>query len=51
VLRDAVYPIQWMGLMIICCCGVALKRMGMLGESVRKMKGDCEGGDSDNDWW
>jgi hypothetical protein len=28
---------QWMGLMITCC-GVALKRMGMLGVSVRKMK-------------
>jgi hypothetical protein len=28
---------QWMGLMIICC-EVALKRMGILGVSVRKMK-------------
>jgi len=37
VLRDAIYPMQWMGLMLICC-GVALKRMGMLGVSVRKMK-------------
>ena len=23
---------------VMICCGVALKRMGMLGESVRKMK-------------
>ena len=37
VLRSAVYPMQWMGLMVICC-GMAVKRMGMLGVSVRKMK-------------
>jgi len=24
--------------MIMICCGMAVKRMGMLGESVRKMK-------------
>jgi len=36
-LRSAVYPMQWMGLVMICC-GVAVKRMGMLGVSVRKMK-------------
>jgi hypothetical protein len=28
-LRSAVYPIKWLRLMI--CCGMALKRMGMLG--------------------
>jgi hypothetical protein len=28
---------QWMGLMMICC-EMAVKRMGMLGMSVRKMK-------------
>jgi hypothetical protein len=28
---------QWMGLMMICC-GMTVKRMGMLGVSVRKMK-------------
>jgi len=39
-----------MGLMIICC-GMALKEMGMLGASVRKRRGtDCEDGDSDTDW-
>jgi hypothetical protein len=35
--RSAVYPVQWMGLMMICC-GMAVKRMGMLGVSLRKMK-------------
>jgi uncharacterized ferredoxin-like protein len=35
-LRSAVCPMQWMGLMI--CCGMAVKRMGMLGISVRTMK-------------
>jgi len=34
--KSAVYPLQWMGLMI--CCGMEVKRMGMLGVSVRKMK-------------
>jgi hypothetical protein len=28
---------QWMGLMMICC-GMAVKRMGMLGVSFREMK-------------
>ena len=28
---------QWLGLMMICC-GMAVKWMGMLGVSVRKMK-------------
>jgi hypothetical protein len=36
VSRSAVYPMQWMRLMMICC-GMAVKRMGMLGVSVRKM--------------
>jgi hypothetical protein len=30
VLFSAVYPMQWMGLIMICC-GMAVKRMGMLG--------------------
>jgi len=34
-LRSAVYPVQWMGLMLICC-GMAVKRMGMFRVSVRK---------------
>jgi hypothetical protein len=38
-----------MRLMMICC-GMAVKRMGMLGVSVRKMKALTEGGDSDTDW-
>ena len=37
ILRSAVYPIQWMRLMIIWC-GMAVKWMGMSGVSVRKMK-------------
>ena len=37
VLRNAVYPMQWMGLVVICC-GMAVKGMGKLGVSVRKMK-------------
>ena len=36
-LRSDVYPVQWMGLMVMCC-GMAVKRMGMLGVSVRKVK-------------
>jgi hypothetical protein len=35
-LNSAVYPVQWMGLMI--CCGMSVKRMGMLALSVRKVK-------------
>jgi hypothetical protein len=35
--RSAVYPMEWMGLMTICC-GMAVKKMGMLRVSVRKMK-------------
>jgi hypothetical protein len=37
VLFSAVYPMQWMELIIVCC-GTAVNRMGMLGASVRKMK-------------
>jgi len=36
-LRSAAYSLQWMGLMLICC-GMAVKKVGMLGVSVRKMK-------------
>jgi len=39
---------QQMGLMIICC-GMIVKRMGMLGVSVRKMKALTEDGDNDTD--
>jgi hypothetical protein len=35
--KSKVYPKERMGLMMICC-GMAVKRMGMLGVSVRKMK-------------
>jgi hypothetical protein len=37
VLRSAEYPMQLMTLMMVCW-GMALKRMGMLGVSVGKMK-------------
>jgi hypothetical protein len=35
--RSVVYPMQWMGLLKICC-GMAVMRMGIVGVSVRKMK-------------
>ena len=35
-LRNAAYPMQWTGLMTICC-GIAVE-VGMLGVSERKMK-------------
>jgi len=35
--RTVKCPIQWIGLMMMCC-GMTVKRMGMLGVSVRKMK-------------
>jgi hypothetical protein len=38
-----------MGLMMVCC-GIAVKRMGMLGVSVRKMKALTVKMDSDTDW-
>jgi hypothetical protein len=34
--KKCVYPMQWMGLVI--CFGMAVKRTGMLGVNVRKMK-------------
>jgi hypothetical protein len=37
MLRSAVYPMQWMGLMVICC-GMAVKRMGMLGVKALTVK-------------
>jgi len=36
VLRSAVYPMKWMRLTV--CCGMAMKRMGILRVSARKMK-------------
>jgi len=35
--KNAVYQVQWMGLMMICF-GMRVKRMGMLGVWVRKLK-------------
>jgi len=32
-----IYPLQWVRLMRVCC-EMAVKKMGMLGESVRKTK-------------
>ena len=43
VLRGAVYPMQWMKLMMVCCV-MAVMRMGMLGVSARKMKALTEKG-------
>jgi hypothetical protein len=34
--RSTVYQMQWMGLMV--CCGMAVRRMGLFGVSVRNMK-------------
>jgi signal transduction protein with GAF and PtsI domain len=31
-------PMQWMRLMMMILCGMTVKRMGMLGVSVRKIK-------------
>ena len=48
-LNSAVYPVQWMGLII--CCGMSMKRMGMLALSVKKVGvTDCEDGETDTDW-
>jgi hypothetical protein len=44
-----IYPVQWMGLMMVCG-GMAVKRMGMLGVSVRKMKALIGDRDSDSEW-
>jgi hypothetical protein len=49
VTRSAVYPVQWVNLMIIYC-GMAVKRLEMLGVSVRKIKALTEGGDIDTGW-
>jgi hypothetical protein len=35
ILSSAVFLVQWMGLMMVCC-GMAVKRRDMLGVSVRK---------------
>ena len=35
--KCSIYPMQWMGLIMICY-GMAVKRIRMLGVSVRKMK-------------
>jgi hypothetical protein len=35
---------------MMICCGMAVKRMGMLRVSVKKMKALSEDGDSDTDW-
>jgi len=35
--KNVVYPVQWKGLMIVCC-GMTVKWKGKLGVSVRKMK-------------
>jgi hypothetical protein len=31
VLRSAVYPVQQMGLTMMICCGMVVRRVGMLG--------------------
>ena len=36
VVTSAIYPMQWMRMII--CSGMAVKKMGMLGVSVKKMK-------------
>ena len=50
-LRSAAYPMQWMGLMMICC-GIAVK-MGNLGmsECEEDESSDCEYGHSDTNWY
>ena len=40
---------QWMGLIMICC-GMTVKRMGMFGICVRMMKALTQDGDIDTDW-
>jgi hypothetical protein len=44
--RNAIYPMQWTSLMI--CCGVAVKRMVIIGVSGKWRY--CEDGDGDTDW-
>jgi len=36
ILRSNVYPVQWTRLII--CCGMAVRRLGMLGVSIKKME-------------
>jgi hypothetical protein len=49
-LKSAVYPVQWMGLMMICC-GLwdGSEEDGNV-KPVRKMKALSEDGDGDTDW-
>jgi hypothetical protein len=47
--RSAVYPMQWVKLMIIYC-GMAVKGMEILGVSARKTKALTECRDNDTDW-
>ena len=47
---SAVYPMKWVKLMIVYC-GMAVKRMEILGVSVRKIKAHTEGRDNDTDWY
>ena len=50
VLRSAVYPVHWMGLMMICC-GMTVKRMGMLGVMCEEGEGtDYEDANNYDDW-
>jgi hypothetical protein len=49
ITRSAVYPVQWVKLLIMYC-GMAVKRMEMLGVSVRNIKALTEGRDNDTDW-
>jgi hypothetical protein len=42
-LRNAVYPLQWLRLMIICF-GTAVQRMDVLGVGVRNVKEDEDSG-------
>jgi hypothetical protein len=51
VLRSAVYPVQWIGLVMICC-GMAVKKMEMLRVCMRNAESnDCKYGNSNTDWW
>jgi hypothetical protein len=47
VLRNAVYPMQWMGLMMVCF-GMAVK--DVRSECEEDKGTDCKNGDSDTDW-
>jgi len=41
VVRSTAYPVHWLRLMINCC-GMTVKRMGMLGVSGGEEGTDCE---------